>query len=394
MATTDAVFSATQTKVKQPIRGSKFKGSGLRSNPNRLTVTMKTLDRHIAISFLRSFLVIFITLVALFSLLELMSQLDDVGKGNYQVKDVILFIGLTLPRRMLELMPIGTLLGSVVALGLLADHNELLAMQAGGMSVRRICWSVFASGTILILLTGLLAEIVVPPLDQLARKKRALAISGTGFTLTKQGFWARLNTTYIHVGKTHSGGGATDLDIFETDGNGRLEVYTHAREANIQDNNQWVLRAITRKTFTDHGITTTHMASLNLDSFLSSDQVEVLEIPADSLSSSDLYRYAGALRESGQNADRYMLALWRKLSVPLTTGAMVLLSLPFIFGFSRSVTAGKRIMMGSFVGIVLYFGDQVIVHLGLLLSLSPMITAMTPVILISGIAIWKLRQVV
>jgi len=76
---------------------------------------MKTLDRYIAISFLRSFLGIFIILVALFSLLELMSQLDDVGKGNYQVKDVILFIGLTLPRRMLELMPISTLLGSVVA---------------------------------------------------------------------------------------------------------------------------------------------------------------------------------------------------------------------------------------------------------------------------------------
>jgi lipopolysaccharide export system permease protein len=357
-------------------------------------VKVKTLDRHIGVSFLRSFLVIFTILVALFSLLELMSQLDDVGKGNYQVQDVLIFIGLTLPRRMLELMPISTLLGSVVALGMLADHNELLAMQAGGLSVRRICWSVFAAGTILILLTALLAEMVVPPLDQLARKKRALAVSGSGFTLTKQGFWARRNSTYIHVGKTHSGGIATDLDIFETDETGRLEKYTHAREANIQDDNQWVLRAITRKTFTDQGITTTHMPSLRLDSFLSSDQVQLLEIPADSLSASDLYRYAGALRESGQNADRYLLALWRKLGVPLTTGAMVLLSLPFIFGSNRQVTAGKRIMLGSFVGIVFYFGDQVVVYLGLLLSLNPMITALTPVILISGFALWKLRRIV
>ena len=355
---------------------------------------MKTLDRHIGVSFVRSFLTIFIILVALFSLLELMSQLDDVGDGNYQVKDVFLFIGLTLPRRMLELMPISTLLGSVVALGLLADHNELLAMQAVGVSVRRICWSVFVTGTILVLLTGLLAEMVVPPLDQLARKKRALAISGSAFTLTKQGFWARRNSTYIHVGKTHSGGTATDLDIFETDDKGRLKIYTHAREANIQDNNQWLLRTITRKTFTDLGITTTHMASLKLDLFLSSDQIEVLEIPADSLSSSDLYRYAGALRESGQNADRYELALWRKLGVPLTTGAMVLLSLPFIFGSTRRVAAGKRIMIGSFVGIVFYFGDQVLVYLGLLLNLNPIIIAMTPVVLISGIALWKLRQVV
>lgn len=355
---------------------------------------MKTLDRYIGKSFLRSFLLILIILVTLFSLLELMSELDDVGKGNYKIKDVFFFIGLTLPRRMLELMPIGTLLGSVVALGLLADHGELLAMQAGGMSVRRICWSVFTTGTILILLTGLLAEIVVPPLDQLARKKRALALSRTGFTLTKQGFWARQNSSYIHVGKTHSGGNATDIDVFETDNKGRLKVYIHAREASIQNNNQWVLRTVTRKMFTEQGITSSHMPSLMLDSFLSADQVEVLEIPPDSLSSSDLYRYAGAMRESGQNADRYLLALWRKLGVPLTTGAMVLLSLPFVFGSNRQITAGKRIMMGSFVGIIFYFGEQVLVHLGLLLSLSPMITAMTPVILISGIALWKIRSVV
>jgi lipopolysaccharide export system permease protein len=294
---------------------------------------------------------------------------------------------------MFELMPISTLLGSVVALGLLADHGELLAMQAGGISVRRICGSVLATGTVLILFTGLLAELVVPPLDQLARKKRALAISGTGFTLTKQGFWARHNATYIHVGKTHSGGVAADVDIFETDQRGRLAVYTYAREANIQNNNQWVLQAITRKTFTDEGITTTRLPSLTLESFLSTDQVEVLEIPADSLSSADLYRYIGAMRESGQNADRYALALWRKLGVPLATGAMVLLSLPFIFGSARNITAGKRIMMGSLVGILFYFGDQVIVRLGLLLNFSPLIIAMTPVALITGVAMWKLRQV-
>ena len=355
---------------------------------------MKILDRYIGISFLRSFVLIIIILVALFSFLELVSQLDDVGKGNFRIHDALVFIGLTMPRRMLDLMPISTLLGSIIALGLLADHSELLAMQAGGVSIQRICGSVLTAGSLLILLTGMLAEIVVPPLDQLARKRRALAISGTGITLTKQGFWARRGLTYIHVGKTLYGGIAADLDLFETDEKGRLKVFTHAREADIQHNDQWVLRDITRKIFTEQGIITQQLPSLILHSFLSSDQVDVLELPADSLSSVDLYRYIGAMRESGQNTDRYALALWRKLSVPLTTGAMVLLSLPFIFGSTRIITAGKRIMIGSFVGIVFYFGDQLIVHLGLLISLTPVITAMTPVILISGIALWKLRQVV
>ena len=355
---------------------------------------MKTLDRHIGTSFLRSFVLIMVILIALFSFLELLSQMDDVGKGNYRVADVFVFIGLTLPRRMLDLMPIGTLLGSIVALGLLADHGELLAMQAGGVSARRICGSVFATGTILILVTGVLAEMVVPPLDQLARKRRALAISDTGLTMTKEGFWARKGASYIHVGKTLYGGVAADLDIFETDGTGRLIEFIHAREVNIQDDQQWVLKEVTRKTFGEQGISTRYMPSLVMDSFLSAGQVNVLELPADSLSSSDLYSYIQALRESGQNSDRYALALWRKLSVPLTTGAMVLLSLPFIFGPTRMTTAGKRIMTGSFVGIIFYFGDQVLGHLGLLIGANPLITAMTPVILISAVAFWQLRKTV
>jgi lipopolysaccharide export LptBFGC system permease protein LptF len=58
------------------------------------------------------------------------------------------------------------------------------------------------------------------------------------------------------------------------------------------------------------------------------------------------------------------------------------------------VTAAKRIVMGSFVGIALYFADQLAVHLGLLLSLNPVITALAPVVLIAGIAGWQLRRTI
>ena len=355
---------------------------------------MKTLDRYIGSSFLRSFGLIICILLVLFSFFELVSQLSDAGKGSYQISDVIIFICLTLPRRMLDLMPISTLLGGIVALGLLADHGELLAMQAGGMSIRRICLSVLATGAILMLATMILAELVVPPMDELARTRRSRALSDTGVTVTKQGFWARRGDSFIHVGKTLYDGAAADVEIFETDAGGRLEKFTHAREANILENNQWLLRGVTLKTFTDQGIVTRQIASLALDSFLSSDQVDILELPASSLSAPDLYRYIQAMEKSGQNADRYSLALWRKVSLPLTTGAMILLALPFIFGSSRKVTAGKRIVIGSFVGIALYFADQLAVHLGLLLSLRPGITAMAPVVIISSIALWRLRRTI
>jgi lipopolysaccharide export system permease protein len=382
MAADDGFSLATAIKHRSGVQGS-----GLRSNPNRYRlIKMKTLDRYIGSSFIASFGLIIAILLVLFSFFELLSQLKDIGKGSYQISDAMVFIGLTLPRRMLDLMPISTLLGGIIALGLLADHRELLAMQAGGMSARRICLSMLVTGSILMLATLLLAELVVPPMDELARTRRSLALSDSGVTVTKQGFWARQGHSYIHVGKTLYGGAAAEIDIFETDAAGQLKKFIHAREANIQDNSQWLLRGITLKTFGEQGIATRQIASLSLDSFLSTDQVDILELPASSLSAADLYRYIQAMEESGQNADRYALALWRKLSLPLTTGAMILLVLPFIFGSSRTVTAGKRIVIGSFMGIALFFADQLAVHIGLLLSLQPVITAMAPVVLICAIA--------
>jgi lipopolysaccharide export system permease protein len=72
---------------------------------------------------------------------------------------------------------------------------------------------------------------------------------------------------------------------------------------------------------------------------------------------------------------------------------MVLLSLSFVFGSTRSTSAGTRIILGTFVGIVLYFIDQMSMQWGLLLNLNPFITAMTPVLLISSIAFARLRKV-
>jgi len=353
---------------------------------------MRIIDFYIGRSFIKYFFIIMIILMVLFSLFELLSQLDDVGKGAYQLHDALIFILLTLPKRLLDLMPISTLLGGIVALGLMADHGELIAMETSGISILRICTAVFISGLILMLLSTILAEMIIPGMEQQARKFRAQELSTTGISLTNLGFWARRDNSYIHVDNMLNEGVAANIDIFEFDSQGRLQTFTHAKNANLQDNKQWILHNITQKIIVDSEVTTKRQDTLTLDSFLTADQVQVLELPPYSLSTPNLMRYINALQESGQNADQYSIALWRKLSIPLTTGAMVLLSLSFVFGSTRTISAGYRITIGAFIGIILYFVDQMIMQWGLLLNISPFITAITPVLLISGIAFGRLRR--
>ena len=352
---------------------------------------MKLLDLYVGSRFLKSFLLVILILAVLFSLIEFLSQLDDVGKGVYRLGNALIFVIFTLPKCLLDLMPISALLGGTIALGLLADHGELLAMQAAGISVPRISVAVFATVMMIVITFGIMAETIIPNMEQGARRSRAQALYGTGVNLTRQGFWARRQNSYIHVHKMLSEGVAAGVDIFEFDTQGRLKSFTHALSANIRNNKQWTMNGIIQKVFTDQGVTIKEKATWTMVSFLSLDQVVVMELPPYSLSTPDLIGCIKALQESGQNADQYLLALWRKLSVPLTTGAMVLFSLSFVFGSNRRISASRRITVASFIGFALYFADQMVMHTGLLLNLNPLITAMIPVVFISGLAFWRLR---
>ena len=354
---------------------------------------MRIIHRYIGITFLGGFLLLLGILFSLFTFVELVTELETVGKRNYRPQDAFSIVALTTPRRVYDLMPVSALLGSIIALGMLADRNELLAMQAAGVSARRICGAVLVTGAFFIPVMGALGEFVAPPLEQSARILRLRALVDPGVLPTRQGFWARLGPSFIHVGRIFGGKSAADLDIFERDDQGRVTRAIHARRATIGADRRWLLQDITERTITKDEIKIRTLPSLNLESFLSSTQVAVLQLPPETMSGRDLYRYIRALRQRGQNAETYALALWQKITMPLATGAMILLSLTFVFGPPRERTAGFRIMMGSMAGVIFYLANQLMGRLGLVLDLHPAVTTMVPVAGILAVALWLLRRI-
>lgn len=354
---------------------------------------MRILDRYIGSSFLRGFLLVLCILVSLITFAELVGQLDNVGKRNYQTYDALIVVALTMPRRIYDLVPISAMLGSIIALGVLADRGELLAMRAAGVSVYRVCLSVLVTGSLLMLTAAALGEFIAPPLEQSARTLRSRALADPKILVTQKGFWARRGHSFIHVERVLQGGKVADVDIYERDKEGRLMTFIHARKANILNDRRWLLQDIDKKTVLNAEISSQQLPSLTLDSFLSSEQVAVLELPPDTLSGADLYRYIKTLRERGQNVDSYVLALWQKVTIPLAIGAMILLSLTFVFGPPRERTAGFRITMGAIVGVAFYLANQVMGRMGLVMDIHPALTTLPPVAVTFAAALWLLRRI-
>ncbi len=347
------------------------------------------IDFHIGRNTLQGVFLVLAGLLFLFGFLELLSQLNDVGKGQFRLADAFVYVALTLPRQAVILMPISALLGCTVSLGMMADHNELTAMQAAGISVRRIGLSVATASILLMLISVFVAEYIAPPLDQHARLRRSQARYGKTVLVSKSGFWMRQERFFIHVAGSFSEKQAADIELYELDPEGQISRFLHARTATLQDDRTWLLEDVSQQRIEGGVIQTQALENYRLNHFLTPSQMQIFKLPPDSLSISDLWAYIRSLKARNLNAENYDLALWQKITQPVTTASMVLLALTFIFGPVRMRSAGKRIATGMIVGILFYLLNQVFGHMGLLFNIPPLLTTLVPVGLI---LLYALRQ--
>ncbi len=353
---------------------------------------MKLLDVYVARIFLKYFMLVLMVPGMLFSLFELISQLDRAGKGNFTTLDAVYVVVLTAPERFVSLIPVAAFLGALSAIGRLSDRGELIAMEAAGRSVLEISKAV-AMAWFLITVASLSAgEFVIPSLAQKAASIRLKADSHKELTYTKGGFWAKREQTFIHVGRLAKEGGAEHVSIYQFDSNGTLKSYTAATAA-ILNRDYWLLQDVTIKEVTGLATITKHVPQVKIRSFLDRKDVKALELSPENLSFTDLWSYARALKKGGQNPDHFILAFWRKFTSPLFALCLAILATAFVFGSSGRGSMGPRLAAGLVVGLAFYFLDQITMQLGLLWGINPVVTAFVPVAVSASGAALQVKRV-
>lgn len=353
---------------------------------------MNIIYRHIWVSLVRGYLPVFLILLSVFSLIVLVDEIDEVGKGQYTFFKATEFLTLTMPSRIVFLAPFVALLGSIMALGNLANGRELIAMQASGVSPFQIAGAVMQYGLVFILAVAAMEQFVTPPLDQQAFFGRSLALSESGAYQSKQGFWFKDGRRYVRIQKVLYGKIPQGIDIFEFSPDNQLNRYLHAQEANMDDPEKWVLKQVQQKTIHGQAYSKDYVEVMEWNSPLRQQEMRVLTLPTSSLSTADLYRYVQILDRKGQNSVRYELAFWQKVFRPLNTGLMILMAIPFVFGPLRTMSTGKRVLMGSMTGLGYYLVVQVLEQIGGIIGLSPVMTVLAPFGTLLGATIIFWRQ--
>lgn len=355
---------------------------------------MKVFDRYIALVVGQQFVYALAALVAIFSVLTFAEELSGSDTRAYGISWAAWFVLMTMPTLAYSLFPASALLGTVMGLGQLTRYQELIALQAAGISRTRLAASVFGLALVIAAGGALFGEIVAAPLSQRAHARRALAESGGRTLSTTAGLWVREGSRFVNIADLRPDGSLGDLYVFDFDDVHNLRRFTHADSASFEGD-RWVLSNMQESIIKDDSATTRRAAVEAWDQPLNAERLETLWLHPEDVSTAELYRTIGWVQRHRQNPLRYQLAFWRRISAPLYTVLMMMLAFPIVLMAGPRARIGEYIVRGAIIGIGFQMMQQTFTNFGLVAGLPPPLTAFAPagVALLVIVFLFRLRVV-
>ena len=356
---------------------------------------MKIIRRYIAREIYAATALVLFAFLGLFAFFDLIHELGDIGKGDYKLQHAAMFVLLSVPGRIYELMPIAALIGAVYALALLAAHSEVTVMRASGLSTWQALGAVMSAGVVFALITFLFGELVAPPAERAAQSLRLKAISSVIAQEFRSGLWVRDANNFLNVGEVKPDARLVGVKLYEFDAQYRLRSVSFAEQGEYQPPNRWKLTGVVRTIFSDAGSRIEKAPEMIWSSALNPDILGVLLVQPDKMSVATLYQYVQHLAENRQSTSRYDIALWKKVVYPLALLVMMALALPFAYMQTRSGGVSFKIFAGIMLGLVFHLLNSLFAHLGAINTWHAFFSAVTPSVLflaLGAIMQWRTER--
>src|SRR5207247_10811183 len=114
----------------------------------------------------------------------------------------LLFVSLSLPGHVYELMPTAALIGTLFAIAQLVGNSEYTVMRTSGASLTQITLAILRVGIPLAIATFLAGEFFAPPAERLAQQVRVQTHGQVNRIVAQQfesGFWFTQHLTFVNL---------------------------------------------------------------------------------------------------------------------------------------------------------------------------------------------------
>ena len=340
--------------------------------------TLPVLPRYVLREFLHLFALCMLSFLIVYVLVDFFDRFDTFLKYEASAGTVLRYFLFKMPLIVTQLVPLATLGGVLLALGIMARHNELTAMRASGVSTLQIAGPLI--GAALVLSAGMLTwnEAVVPycsdrfrHIDTVEIRKKPLKA-----LLDEDGIWfhGKAGIYSIEHFDTHKGT-IVGLKVYEFTPGFELRRLIEIPTAQWQ-NGHWALGPSLERSFDASGNVIAHR--LDPEDFTLPDEpqdLQVMDKEPEELSFRRLRRHIRELSRKGIDTTESRVDLHLKLAVPFVPLVMVLIGVPLATRNPRRRPLATSIGIGLIVGFSYWVLLALTVSLGHGGALPPMLAA-------------------
>ena len=338
---------------------------------------MNTLDRYLYRTVLIYAFMALAVLVTLGALFLFISQQSDVGVGNYNAGEALLFTFFNLPEQAFELLPIAAMIGALMGLGNLAAGSELVVTRASGVSVWRTAWPVGLAGLTMALAMYGLGEYVAPPMAQWAKREKSTAKLADISFAGSSGAWVKDGNLILRVQTGEVDQAFGGVSLFELDGN-RLKSVKRAARISVAEPGRWRLHDVATTRFTDDRVESEVVPEMTMTSSVNPDFLGLVATDPDLLTLRGLASYIDHLRRNSLGTAAYEISYWSRVARLFAVIVVTLLALPFVFGPLRTTGAGARTVIGVLLGVVFFVITGMVEKGGQLFGANPVLVGWLP----------------
>ncbi len=357
---------------------------------------MKVYQRYLAREIYAATALVLMAFLLLFAFFDLIHEFEDLGKGGYQLQHAVGFVLLSMPGRAYELVPIAVLIGTLYALTQLARHSEITVLRTSGLSTTALLKTLGRIGVAFIVLTFVFGEFIAPPAERAAQQLRLKAMSSVVAQEFRSGLWVKDEKSFVNVRDVLPDTRLHGVRIYEFDNEHQLRSISEAEEGEYLPPNSWRLTSVMQTVFESDSARVVRLPELIWHSALNPDILSVLLVVPERMSFVNLFLYIRHLEENQQQAQRYVIALWKKVVYPLAVLVMMALALPFAYLQDRMGAVSIKVFAGVMLGITFHMLNGLFSSLGVINSWPPFYSAITPsalfLLMAAGMIWWVERR--
>jgi lipopolysaccharide export system permease protein len=375
----------------------------------------KIYERYFAKQIYASFGFILFALVALFLFFDVLSELGSVN-AKYTLPLALLHVLLKAPSRMVEIIPIAGLIGSIYVFAMMASQSEFTIFRVAGLDIKRSLFTLGKVSLPIVVFTLLISEGLGPYAESLSERIRMQALGSTFSSQFRSGVWVkdqlrdsdgsgpiRPGVRYVNVGTIDQNDQIRQIRMYEFDPNYRLLSIRSAASGRFDNRGIWELNDVSETRFTErrsndpldavYSAQTKVIPKLSLESQVTPQILNVLLISPEKMSIVSLGRFILHLQDNKQDMQRHAIAFWKKVIYPFIIFVMLALALPFAFMKVRAGSVGIKVFGGIMLGMSFQLLNTLFSSIGLLGALPAFFTAIFPPLVYLVLAFLSLKWV-